>query len=186
MSQLKPLTKDTVLVVAQRIMLKTGFVTSLEVKEELRKQQFRADQDGVSAHMIELSTEEDWKVGDTGNYRVYSGLAIQHVMNDAIVAIEACQQGGKKIVKVVTTTPAAANSTANQTSGPSSSSTSNNSGNIEDPIANPAVGDWEANTVVPGHQPLYYDSSIDRGRVRTLYAKATGTSYNDARARKKK
>lgn len=171
-----PLTKDAVLLVAQRLMLTVGQTSTLEVKLELRKKGYHALQDDVSVTMAELAKEEDWKVGDNGTHKLYAGQAIQAVLTSSLAVVAAMNNGSQVTVTPTTTKKAASAKTAS-TSG---STTANNDGTIAKSAAK--AGDWETNSVV-GSTVLYFPAALGRDKARSRYAKITGTDRNDARAR---
>lgn len=177
----KPLTKDAVLVAAQRLMLSKGETSTLEVKMELRKTGFFALQDDVSNHMRDLAIEEDWKTGDNGHHRLYAGKAIQAVLNDSLAMLAAVNNGSK-----VTVVPTSIGKKAPVKSAPvkTIASVPNANGSISKSAA--VTGDWETNSVLSGTTTLYFPKAVGRDKARSLYAKATGTSRNDARARQVK
>jgi len=179
----KPLTKDAVLLVAQRLMLTVGQTSTLEVKLELRKKGYHALQDDVSVTMAELAKEEDWKVGDNGTHKLYAGQAIQAVLTSSLAVVAAMNNGSqvqvtptaKKAAPVKTAKPARVISTNGATNV-----TANADGTIGKHQAK--IGDWETNSVV-GSTVLYFPAALGRDKARSRYAKITGTDRNDARAR---
>ena len=68
---LKALNINSVQVVAEELMLKKGWTTTLEVKEQLRKDGFYAIQVEVSSAMDFLAWENKWCYDCNGKYRVY-------------------------------------------------------------------------------------------------------------------
>lgn len=177
-NQPKPLSKVAVLIAAQRLMLMNGQTTTLEVKTALRKEGFFALQDDVSVSMSELATEENWAVGDNSHHKLYSGVAVQKLMEDSLAVMAAINnKTAKKVVVTPVNTPKAPVATI-----PSFNVKAD--GSIAKAAARP--GDWETNSVIPNTPVMYFPASVNRDKARSLYAKATGTSRNDARARQVK
>lgn len=65
-------TKDSVKHAAALLFVKTGVVTTLDVKKELRDHGFWAEQQAVSTFMQELAAEENWKSKTNGKFNEYS------------------------------------------------------------------------------------------------------------------
>ena len=69
--KLKALNINSVQSVAEALMAKNGATTTLEVKNQLRKEGFFALQAEVSAAMDFLAWENDWTFSSNGQYRTY-------------------------------------------------------------------------------------------------------------------
>ena len=72
---MKNLTKQDVLSVAVALMNANGSTTSLDVKNQLRADDFNARQQEVGEFMRELQIEQNWDKNSTGLYNVYSVAA---------------------------------------------------------------------------------------------------------------
>ncbi len=71
MSNQKPLQQGDVKTTAEALMLVKGQTTTLDVKNQLRQNNFVAFQKEVSNHMAQLAVSEKWAVQQNGQFRVY-------------------------------------------------------------------------------------------------------------------
>ena len=71
MSNQKPLQQGDVKTTAEALMLVKGQTTTLDVKNQLRQNNFVAFQKEVSNHMSQLAISEKWTVQQNGQFRVY-------------------------------------------------------------------------------------------------------------------
>lgn len=69
---MKTIDKSKVLVAAVSLMVKQGSATSLEVKNELRKNGYNARQAEVRDLLNDLRQEESWNVSDNGTFKIYT------------------------------------------------------------------------------------------------------------------
>lgn len=69
---MKTISLNDVIVVAADLMVKNGQTTTLEVKNELRNNGFKAFQVEVSQLMDTAKSSENWDVNDNGIHRTYS------------------------------------------------------------------------------------------------------------------
>ena len=67
----KPLNRDAIQEVAEKLMTNNLQTTTLEVKNQLRKDGFYAEQKEVSRWMLQLATWQNWTMANQGNHRVY-------------------------------------------------------------------------------------------------------------------
>ena len=71
MKNLKSFTTDDVVTVAQTMLKNSSTVTTLEIKDELRNQGFKALQSDVSAIMSICAMNGEFEYKDNGKYREY-------------------------------------------------------------------------------------------------------------------
>lgn len=67
----KPLDKNAVKKTAEFLMISNGATTTLDVKNQLRKDDYFALQKDVSTHMRTLANEQSWGHNDKGGFRSY-------------------------------------------------------------------------------------------------------------------
>lgn len=77
----KTLTRDVVRDVAKDLLESNNTTTTLEIKQELRKQGYWAKQDDVSTHMDNIYFNENWTYTDNGGHRVYEELGRSGVLS---------------------------------------------------------------------------------------------------------
>ncbi len=67
----KPLNRTSIQEIAERLMISNLETTTLEVKNQLRKEGFYAEQKEVSRWMLQLATWQNWAMVNAGNHRIY-------------------------------------------------------------------------------------------------------------------
>jgi predicted DNA-binding WGR domain protein len=67
----KPLNRESIQEVAEKLMTDNLQTTTLEVKNQLRKDGYYAEQNEVSRWMLQLATWQNWTMANQGNHRVY-------------------------------------------------------------------------------------------------------------------
>lgn len=67
-----PLNKETIKQAADFLILTNGQTTTLEVKNLLRQQKYRAFQKEISYYLEQIAIEQDWNAICNGVFRTYS------------------------------------------------------------------------------------------------------------------
>lgn len=67
----KPLNRGAIQTIAEKLMTDHLQTTTLDVKNQLRKEGFHAEQNEVSRWMLQLATWQNWAMANQGNHRVY-------------------------------------------------------------------------------------------------------------------
>lgn len=70
-SKLKPITKEIVRNYSKKIFNNLGYITTLDVKNELRKHNYWAVQSSVSKFIDEIFEEDNWDWNVEYNYKIY-------------------------------------------------------------------------------------------------------------------
>lgn len=135
----KTLTKDAVKIVAERLMFNLMAITTLEIKNELRKEGYWATQRQVSTFMRDLCIENNYDSQTTGQYNIYrmkdnTNPPISILDNINSVALTHKVKGQDVITK-------------------------------DSPIDN----DWIVTSVTKPTVTLYFDKNYKRDQVRNAY-----------------
>ncbi len=155
----KTLDKTAVLVVAVTLLQANSNTTTLEVKNELRKQGYDARQSEISNYMSQLATEENWDVDARGPYKTFAAGTTGLVT----ATIPVTGTKGYKVTKSGNATKVTATVLATKVSGC-----------------------WELNSTTSS-TVVYVDGSVSREKARTAYMnEVAGTIWADTRSRRVK
>lgn len=169
--KLRAISLQSVIDVATELA-KSGEITTLEVKNELRSRGYFVSQSEVSTLMNEMyedPNQNGWSFTANGNHRVYShnpafnASATITISNPSTIkqfkasVLNVSYKGRRRPALI--------------------------------PLSQPKVGCWkvlENSLVGSTNSIIYYDATETRDSVRCDYAKLKGVSFNDVRAKKVK
>jgi len=151
-------TKDQVKAAAEKLAEVNGTITTLEVKNELRTQDFFATQAFVSQVMDELCSENSWNFHYNGTYREYTDLI--PVAN----------------ITSTTTSPTSIDEVTLKDH--------DRTVHIIDVLNNPVTDGWVGYSA--GCPNAYFDTTCTRDIARRAYSKLYNVDFNDVRAKRVK
>ena len=151
-------TKDQVKAAAEKLAAATGTITTLEIKNELRAQDFFATQKFVSDTMDELCNENSWKFHFNGTYREYTDVT-------PVVNITTPVTNPTSIDEVVLT---------------------DHDGTVHtvDVLDASVTDGWVG--YCTGYPNAYFDSTLTRDIARRAYSKLYKVDFIDTRAKRVK
>lgn len=157
MSQYKTLEKADIEIAFNDLLVKNGQTTSLEVREELRKQGFWSTQHVVGTSLRDIADARgcDWDFNNT--YRTY-------------------KQGTQ-----MSPTPAPVQQ--NLFSVPKAKRTPASSADREPiDVIDARTGDWECTNLLSGDSVMYFKSTLTAPQARYAYALHSGVDYVNVRS----